>query len=145
MGGNQIEFCERNGFASILYLLLLLLLLLGSRQTIILFGNAAKANIFGWIKNNVKGPAKRIYNRIIQCKLAIVIWVDKFQTSKLDIYGQSLVHPPETWHWMIKKRWCNSAEHGPHVEGCWCHYKEPDRWNGKTSFKYRSGNGSATV
>ena len=117
----------------------------GDKQTIILFGNAAKTNIFGRIKNNVKGPAKCIYNRIIQRKLAIVIWVDEFRTSKLDIYGQPLVHPAETRPWRIKKRWCNSEEHGPNVVGCRCHFKMPHRRNGKTTFKFRSGNGTRTV
>ena len=46
---------------------------------------------------------------------------------------------------MIKKRWCNSEEHGLHVEGCRCHYKQPHRRNGKTTFKFRSGNRSRTV
>ena len=46
---------------------------------------------------------------------------------------------------MLKKRHCNSVEHGPHVEGCRCYFEEKDRRNGKTNFRYRSGNSKRTV
>ena len=60
----------------------------GDGRTLLLYGNGASTNIFGKTKKNVKGPARR--------KKAICIWADEFRTSKLDIYGQPVVHPPET-------------------------------------------------
>ena len=59
-----------------------------------LYGNGASTNIFGNTKKNVKGPARRLFDTAVRRKKAVCVWADEFRTSKLDIYGQPVVHPP---------------------------------------------------
>ena len=66
----------------------------GDSSTLLLYGNGASTNIFGKTKKNVKGPARRLFDTAVRRKKAVCIWADEFRTSKLDIYGQPVVHPP---------------------------------------------------
>ena len=88
---------------------------------------------------------KQTVDQATRHKAAITVMVNKYHTSKLDIYGELLIHPLEHWCAMIKEQQCNSVEHGQHVEGCWCHYKEKDCCNRKTNFKYQCRNSTRTV
>ncbi len=55
----------------------------GDSKVLLVFGNAASTNLFGKTKNNVKGPARKIFNTVVRQKKAVCIWADEFRTSKL--------------------------------------------------------------
>ena len=93
-------------------------------RTILLYGNGARTNIFGKTKKNVKGPAKKLYNRIIDRKKAVVIWCDEFRLSKIGFHGSRIKFSRERRERNLRPRKCKSEEHGVNHKGCICFCKE---------------------
>ena len=65
------------------------------KRVILIIGNAGKRTKFGKLKGNLKGPINGLVKRILERKLAIVIWADEFRSSMLGIHGYKVVHPEE--------------------------------------------------
>jgi len=84
----------------------------GDSSTLLLYGNGASTNLFGKTKKNVKGPARRLFDTAVRRKKAVCVWADEFRTSKLDIYGQPVVHPPETRTDRLRPADCRAQAHG---------------------------------
>jgi hypothetical protein len=78
----------------------------GDQKTVLIVGNAAKANIFGKIKKYEKGPILKILKRVLERKAAAIVWADEFRTSKLDIFGRKLAHPIERRRHRLPPRKC---------------------------------------
>lgn len=90
----------------------------GDTRTLLVYGNAATTNSFGKIRGTVKGPAKKLFDMALRDKKATTVWADEFRTSKLDIYGHDLIHPPERRHDRLVPAPCKSQAHGEGVPGC---------------------------
>ena len=57
----------------------------GDTKTLLLYNNAALRNIFCHMNNIAKCLPKHIFNHVAQQKAPMVLWVDKYCTSKVDI------------------------------------------------------------
>jgi hypothetical protein len=112
----------------------------GDAKTVLVYGNAAKKDLFGRIKNNVKGPAKKIFTRAVQRKAAVCIWADEFRTSKLGVDGRLAIHPLETREHKLEPRRCRAEgpveAHDMNTRGCrcFCHKAECNERRTKKSF-----------
>jgi hypothetical protein len=92
----------------------------GDTHTLLLYGNGASTNLFGKTKKNVKGPARKLFDTAVRRKKAVCVWADEFRTSKLDVYGQPVVHPRETRADRLRPPPCKAERHATDALGCRC-------------------------
>ena len=92
----------------------------GDARTLLLYGNAATTNLFGKTKKNVKGPARKLFDTAVRRKKAVCVWADEFRTSRLDVYGHRVVHPPETREEHLQPAPCKAERHAQDAPGCRC-------------------------
>ena len=92
----------------------------GNSIVLLLFGDGAANNLFNKVKKHVKGPSRKLFDAVVRRKKAICIWVDEFRTSKLDIYGEPVIHPPETRPEQLKPDPCKAEHHAQDAPGCRC-------------------------
>ena len=97
----------------------------GDTHTLLVIGNAVSKNIFGKIKGCTRGPAKQIVDQAARRKAAVIVMVDEYHTSKLDIYGEKLVHPPERCQHKLQPTVCKLRKGASDpcpigTLGCWC-------------------------
>ncbi len=92
----------------------------GDTRTLLVYGNGASTNLFGKAKQNVKGPARKLFDTAVRRKKAVCVWADEFRTSKLDIYGHQLIHPRETRAEHLRPAPCKARTHAEDALGCRC-------------------------
>ncbi len=52
----------------------------GDTHTLLVYGNRASKNFFGKTKQNVKGPARKLFDTAVWSKKAVCVWADEFRT-----------------------------------------------------------------
>jgi hypothetical protein len=68
----------------------------GDDKVLLVVGDAAKRTSGFKSARGLSGPVCKLIDRVVERKKAIVIYSSEFRTSKLDLFGEELVHPVET-------------------------------------------------
>ena len=82
----------------------------GDTKILLIFGDAAKKNLFGRTKKHPKGPVMAIIRRMLQRKKGVMCWASEHRSSKLSLNGDCVTHPEEKRESHLKPRICDGVK-----------------------------------